>query len=165
MSGSEESQRRQTALYSFLVAVGTSLVVLGLWWLTQADALPVTVQRQLSDFVVSWQCPEGHTFEHRGNHSRVACPVCGRKSNVAVTYECPRDGDMAALVRYRRDARGRERVSEVSFYRGVWASVLETIHCPRCGLVLSPKKPTFFPSVQPGASDKVTPAAQKETGK
>jgi len=160
-SASEKAQRQQTTLYSFLVAIGTSVVILGLWWLTQADATPIAVQRRLSDFTLNWQCPEGHTFEHRGSYSRVPCPVCGRKSDVAVTYQCPRDGDKPALVRYRRDAHGRERVSEVSFYRGVWASVLETIHCPNCGLVLSPKRPVFFPPVHPDASKNTVPTVPK----
>jgi len=102
------------------------------------------VQRRVTSMLMSWQCPQGHSFEHKGSTRRVECPECGRLADVAVTYLCPRDGERSALIRLTRDRDGREKVSEISFRRGVWRAVGRDVRCPQCGLTMVPKTPDPF---------------------
>jgi len=137
-------QQRKTTVYSFSAAAAVCIVVIGVWWMTRPAASRVAVQRSITSMQVTWQCPDGTTFEDRGSIIGKACPHGNRRADVRVTYVCPRHGDRAALVRYARSLNGQERVAEVSFRHGVWRPVGQYLRCPDCGARLIPKEADPF---------------------
>jgi hypothetical protein len=145
----EKSKQRQTALYSFCGAVVVSFFVVGVWWLTRPTPTQFARQRSLTSVQVTWECPDGTTFVAQGGLHGMPCPDSDRRADVRVTYVCPRHGEHKALVRYVRDDDGRERVSQVSFHRGVWRNVGTYIACPDCGRRMQPKKPNPFEKAPP----------------
>lgn len=144
-------RRRQTALYSFYGALAVALIVVVTWWMVRPrERIIPALQRRVTDSMLSWRCPDGHAFQAKGSYQRMACPQCGRRADIAVTYLCPIHGDKPAVIRIERLDRSRERLSEVSFRRGVWRTVKEHVRCPDCGLSMTPKtERPFTPHAKP----------------
>lgn len=150
----ETSRQRQTALYSFCGAIVVSFFVVGLWLLTRPDPPHLARQRSITNVQVTWECPGGTTFVDQGALHGMPCPESHHRAEVRVTYVCPRHGEHNALVRYVRDADGRERVSEVSFRRGVWRTVGSYIGCPDCGARMRPRVANPFEGELPSGAVK-----------
>lgn len=135
-----EARRRQTAVYSLCGAILVAVSIAGMWWMMRVGPSAATaLQRRISDQAVVWRCPNGHRFEARGRARRLECAECGRRSDMEVTYVCPRDGDVPALIRVERGAGGREALSEVSLRPGVWEAVGSSVRCPKCDRHLTPQ--------------------------
>ena len=150
----EASRQRQTALYSFCGAIVVSFFVVGLWRLTRPDPPRLARQRSITNVQVTWECPDGTTFVDQGAFLGMPCPESNRRADVRVTFVCPGHGEHNALVRYERNADGQERVSQVSFRRGVWRSVGSYIRCPDCGARMRPKAPNPFEGEPPSDAAK-----------
>jgi hypothetical protein len=133
-----EQKRRQTAMYSLYGALGVAVTVVTFWMLARPEEQITAAQRSLRETMVTWQCPNGHRFQREGGYVTIPCEACDRKANIAVTYECPRDGRLEALARYGRSPGGGGKLTEVSFRPGVWTSVDRTVHCPVCAIRLRP---------------------------
>ncbi|NOT00852.1 MAG: hypothetical protein HOP29_09510 [Phycisphaerales bacterium] len=153
------------------------MTVITFWLLARPEAQVAAAQRGLSETTVAWQCPNGHRFQRVGGHVAIPCESCDRKANVAVTYECPRDGRMEALARYERLPSGGGKLTEVSFRPGVWTGVDRTVHCPVCGVRLrpagddvlgrlnSPPNPPPTESATGGGSSPGAGTSEKEPGR
>lgn len=131
--------RRHSAIISLLLALGAGIILFSVWSLLRSQASLGATQRRLSDVIVNWTCVNGHRFRGPGAHVSIRCPECAALAHVAVTYACPRDGEIPALVRYERDRTGYERLVAVSFRTGVWTDVRHAVLCPQCGDPLTPR--------------------------
>ena len=136
----KELNRHQTAMYSFYGAIAVALFVVVTWWMVRPqDSVAPALQRRVTGSQVTWRCPDGHSFKAKGSYQRISCPQCTRRADIAVTYRCPNHGTRDALIRIEQLNRNRERLSEVSFRYGVWRTVNDCVHCPDCGLNMSPQ--------------------------
>lgn len=168
-----EQKRRQTTRYSLYGASGVAVAVVTFWLLARPETQTAAAQRHLQEVVVTWQCANGHRFEREGSYVAIPCTSCDQKANVAVIYECPRDGRVEALVRYERTADGGGRLSAASFRPGVWTGVEREVRCPVCGVRLRPWRELSAErwdagSPEPGsgrASGTVGGATQREPGR
>lgn len=129
----EHKLQRKTALMSLIVALAAALSTFVGWRVWREEKVAAARQRDITDVIVTWECPSGYRFEGPGGCTPLPCEQEGEVADIVLTCECPRHGRFEAYVRYEPDETGRARLSEVRFDGGPWEPVEDGVRCPRCG--------------------------------
>jgi hypothetical protein len=124
--------QRRTALLSLVVAAAVAGGTFAGWRLYRRDTTRVARQRNITDLTVIWECDTGERFEAPGAYESLACGDGTHAAEIVLRGTCPEHGPFECQVRYRKDALGRSRLSEVRFGNGEWQTVAESLCCPTC---------------------------------
>lgn len=125
------SQRR-TAVFSLVVAAVVASGTYLTWRLYRRESAHVGQQRAITDLTVTWECDTGERFEAPGAYGPRACDDGTHSADIVLRCTCPQHGAFECYVRYRRDAMGLSRLSEIRFEKGEWQPVEDSIRCPIC---------------------------------
>ncbi len=124
--------QRRTAILSLVFAAAVAGGTYLAWRLYRREPTQVGRQRSIADLTVTWECDTGERFEAPGAHGPRSCGDGKHRADIVLSCTCPEHGAFECYVRYRRDAMGLSRLSEVRYAKGEWQSAADSICCPVC---------------------------------
>lgn len=130
----DSSPQRTAALTSLVMAVSAAVITLIGWWVWNHEEKVYAVQRDVTDVLVTWECPSGFRFEAPGACSPRPCPDTGKPAEIVLTYRCRVHGPVEVYARYQLGPDQRARLARIRYRSGEsWQPADHGVHCPVCG--------------------------------
>jgi hypothetical protein len=138
--------QRRAALMSLLMAISAAFITLIAWWVWRHEEEVFAKQRDVTNVVVTWECPSGYRFQAPGACSPRPCPDTDEHAEIVLTYRCSEHGPVEVYARYRPGPDHRAVLALIRYRNSEsWQPADRGVHCPICRRRMVTDRPDSTP--------------------